>query len=184
MDNRLFLSGKSFTYFEQKPADIHLDDATYEKCSLGMGRPCLDVGFIVDKKLVLVERSVEPGQGLWMAGGRIKWGKFENVYQYAGLTAKEHFGIDTIPEYMTLLHPRFICFKNRPYPEIILWVLIKLETVVFEQISLDTTEQKRLLTFATQKQLSDHLLHIKTSPEHCAIFLDLWDELTVRKLLE
>ncbi len=172
-----------YTYFETQPEGGYLDDVTYKKSSLVIGRPCLDVACIVDKRLVVVERSVPPMEGIWLVGGRIKWELFKDVYEYAAIIAKEHFTIDTEKNKMTLLAPRFVCFEERPYPELLLWVIINIKKKEFKNIKLNLNEQNRILTFGSKKELKVYMKNACLSTLHTSIFLDLWDELTVRKIL-
>ena len=174
---------KNLTYFEEKPAQGYLNDLYYDTCARIVGRPCLDVALIIDNGLMLVERSVEPLKGLYMAGGRIYWEKFTSILQYASLTMQEHFGIVVEMEPMTLLEPRFACFAARPYPEVSFFVVAEITTAQFKEISLSLTEQTGMHIFKTETELTKHLEEIKASKTHAQILLDLWEELRSKNLV-
>lgn len=174
---------KSYSYFETKPEGGLLDKKAYQRSSLVLGRSCLDVCLLVNRQLILVERSVPPARYLWMTGGRIVWNKFVDVYQYAALTASEHFGITTETKKMTLLNPRFICLSERPYPEVVLWVAITISKKTYSKIKLDTTEQNKILKFSKKQELRKYIRTMRIDTLHGQIFLDLWDDLKSRMLL-
>jgi hypothetical protein len=168
---------KQYVYFEAKPKGGHLDDACYEACSLTVGRPCVDVALLLKKKLILVKRSVPPGKGMWMAGGRIRWESFECLPQYASLTALEQFGIEVTTESMTMLTPRFICLEERPYPEVLLWVVSEISQSQFERINLYDAEIGTMLIFENKSEIETYIISNSIPTCHASIFLDLWDEL-------
>ena len=173
----------NFTYFEETPSRGHLDEMCYDTCARIVGRPCLDVALIVENQLVLVERSVKPMHGPYMAGGRIYWEKFRSVLQYASFTIQEHFGIEVNTDTMTLLEPRFVCFTARPYPEVCFWVVANITAPQFKDISLSLKEQNSTHLFKTKTKLMKHLELINASKTHVQILSDLWEELRNKDII-
>jgi hypothetical protein len=174
-----------YSYFETTPETGFLDSDSYEKAARLLGRPCLDIFLIVEGKLVLAERSQEPIKGVWTTGGRIIWNDFKNPVQYAFLTAQKQFGINvTDTACAHILKPRFVCFKKRPYPEILTWVAITITPKLFATIKLNTDEQNELLIFTSRNQLIAHLQETYLSDEHSALMTDLYDELLALHLLQ
>jgi len=178
------MSKKNFVYFEEKPVGGQLPSKCYHESACIIGRPCLDVALIVNNELVLVERSVIPAKGLWLAGGRIHWDKFENFFQYAALTVHEHFGIKVSQKNMTLLHPRSICLSKRPYPEVLLWVITTISPKTFKKIRLSKIEQNSVVLIRNKNDLTKHFRVHNISKKHRDVFYDLWSELIKKKIIK
>lgn len=174
---------QDYTYFEIPPDTGRLDDATYETAARLLGRPCLDILFIIERKLVLVNRTVLPMKGVWVSGGRIVWSDFKSPLQYAATTAKRQFNIEVTHETMHLLTPRFVCFKERPYPEILTWVAIDITPALFQTVSLNTSEQDGFVTFHTRAELITYLQKNNTNKVQASLVTDLYDELIERNLI-
>jgi len=177
------MSNKSHTYFSAKPESKLLDEKTYSACALNLGRICFDVFLVYEKSLIFVRRTKKPCEGIWGAGGRIFWEKFENPLQYATYSIKKHFGIEVSGTPITILKPRFLCFKERPYPEVSIWAAAKITEKQFKNITLETEEQDRILVFETRETLEQHLANLSASLEQGQAMLDLWEELEELGLL-
>jgi len=175
---------KNYSYFETDPEVSRLGDECYDDAARIIGRPCLDVLLLLDRKLVLVHRSVEPMKGLWLSGGRIIWHEFKNPKQYATLTAEKHFGIKTNPEHAHILKQRFVCFSRRPYPETLTWVTLPITQKLFDEIKLDTAEQSSIFVFKSRNKLALQLSVEGASNVHSSLILDLYDELKELNLID